>query len=288
MTSSMTNHPLSAGRESNIGQMLIEMGKLTPEDAERVHRVQKEQVIRFGDAAQRLGLITENDIQQVLAYQFDYPYIHPGQGNYPPELVAAYHPFSPMAEALRAVRSQLMQRWFGAGYKGLAIASMDSGDGASLFTANLAVVFAQLGQRTLLIDANLRKPRQHKIFGLSGKQGLSNILAGRAGLDAISTINSFPELAILPAGTIPPNPQELLNRASFGELLETLAQRADIILYDVPAVAKAADVFAIAARTGGVLLVIRKNQTRLAPIQAFNEQLARSGAEIVGSILVDF
>lgn len=181
-----------------------------------------------------------------------------------------------------------MQRWFAVGGKGLAVVSIDSGDGASLFTANLAVVFAQLGQRTLLIDANMRKPRQHKIFGLVGKQGLSNILAGRAGLDAVSTINTFSDLAVLPAGTIPPNPQELLSRATFGELIENLAPRADIILYDVPAVSMAADVFSVAARTGGVLLVIRKNQTRLASMNTLNEQLARSGAEVVGSVLVDF
>src|SRR5471032_2598092 len=125
--------------DSSIGGLLLESGKITPENAERVLRMQKELGIRFGEAAQRLGLITEADIQQVLARQFDYPYLQAGQGNYSPRLLAAYQPFSPQVEALRAIRSQLMLRWFARGRKSLVILGVDGGDGASLFAANLAV-----------------------------------------------------------------------------------------------------------------------------------------------------
>lgn len=287
---SATISPLSAAREpTSIGRILLELGKLTPEDVERVLRLQKERGIRFGDAAQRLGLITEADIQQVLARQFDYPCLQPGQGKYPAELVAAYQPFSAQVEILRAVRSQLMLRWFAAGRKTLAVASINSGEGASLFTANLAVVFSQLGERTLLVDANLRRPRQHEIFNLGNKQGLSDVLAGRAAaMDVISRVESFVDLSVLPAGTLPPNPQELLSRASFGELNESLVSQFDVVLSDTAAFSTGADTLAIAARAGGVLLVAHKNNTRMADISATSEQLGRIGAEVVGSVLVDF
>ncbi|MEG1055163.1 MAG: polysaccharide biosynthesis tyrosine autokinase, partial [Janthinobacterium sp.] len=209
-------------------------------------------------------------------------------GKFSSELVAAYQPFSPQMEILRAVRSQLMLRWFSLGRKALVVASVDSGDGASLFAANLAVVFSQLGERTLLVDANLRKPRQHEIFALEERQGLSDVLAGRAQQDAISVIDSFVDLSVLGAGTLPPNPQELLSRTAFGALNTQLEERYDVVLYDVASVSSGSDAFVMGARVGGVLLVVRKNKTRLADIDAMREQLQRSGAEVVGSVLVDY
>ncbi|RZL30450.1 MAG: chain length determinant protein tyrosine kinase EpsG, partial [Rubrivivax sp.] len=143
-----------------MGALLLDAGKLTPEDFERVLRMQNETGIRFGEAAVRLGLVGEDDIQQVLARQFAYPYLQKGQAGLSPKLVAAYQPFSPQVEALRAIRSQLMLRWFARGRRALAIVGVDPDDGAALFAANLAIVFAQLGEQTLLVDANLRAPRQ--------------------------------------------------------------------------------------------------------------------------------
>ncbi len=189
---------------------------------------------------------------------------------------------------MRAIRSQLMLRWFASGRKTLAIACVNPGEGASLFVANLAVVFSQLGEQTLLVDANLRKPRQHQIFNLPGKQGLSDILAGRADLDAIAKVDSFVDLSVLQAGTLPPNPQELVSRSTFDELTDNLARRFDVVLYDVSAFSAGADALAIAVRAGGVLLVTRKNTTSLADISTAAEQLGRVGAEVVGSVMVDY
>ncbi|UMR28353.1 chain length determinant protein tyrosine kinase EpsG [Massilia sp. MB5] len=287
------NQPIHAqfsapARDSSIGGLLLESGKITPENAERVLRMQKELGIRFGEAALKLGLVTEADIQQVLARQFDYPYLQPGEGKYAPELVAAFQPFSPQVEKLRAVRSQLMLRWFARGRKALVVAGVNPGDGASLFAANLAIVFSQLGENTLLVDANLRKPRQHEIFQLSKRQGLSDVLAGRAELDVLMRVPSFLSLSVLGAGTQPPNPQELLSRTSFAALNGQLEQQHDVVLYDAPAHTVGSDALAVAARAGGVLLVARKNHTQLADIHAMSEQLTQGGAQVVGSVLVEF
>lgn len=274
--------------DSSIGGLLLSTGKITPENAERVLRMQKELGIRFGEAALRLGLITEADIQQVLARQFDYPYLQPGDAKFSDKLVAAYQPFSRQVETLRAVRSQLMLRWFARGHKSLVIASIDKDDGASLFAANLAVVFSQLGENTLLVDANLREPRQQEIFDLQTKQGLSDMLAGRADARAISKIDSFVSLSVLTAGTLPPNPQELLSRTVFSSMSAEFETAHDIVLYDTVAFTTGADALAIAGRARGVLLVVRKNKTLLEDVAAASEQLASAGAELVGSVLVDF
>lgn len=274
--------------DSSIGALLLSLGKITPESAERVLRMQKELGIRFGEAAQRLGLVTEADIQQVLARQFDYPYLQQGEGKYSDKLIAAYQPFSPQVETLRAIRSQLMLRWMALGRKSLVVVGVNDGDGTSLFAANLAVVFSQLGEQTLLVDANLRNPSQHEIFGMEGRQGLSDILAGRAERDVITRIESFVDLSVLGAGTLPPNPQELLSRPAFSTLRFELEAAYDVVLYDSAAFSLGSDALALAARTGGVLLVARKNHTPVADINAMTEQMLHSGAQVIGSVLVDF
>ncbi len=284
----MATLPVSINRDTSIGRILLDQGKITATDTERVLRLQREQGMRFGEAAQCLGLITESDVQQVLANQFGFSYLQPGQGDYPSELIAAYDPFSDEAEMLRAVRGQLIQKWFSKGNKALVIASLSPGEGTSMFTANLGVAFAQLGEQTLIVDANMRRPQQHEIFRLKGRQGLSEILAGRSGMHAISRIDYFEDLSVLPAGTIPPNPQELLFRPSFRELSENLSRHFSTILIDVPAFSSGADALAIAASVGGVVLVARKNQTHFAQLNAVREKIKRTGAEMVGSVLLDF
>jgi chain length determinant protein tyrosine kinase EpsG len=272
----------------SMGALLREAGKLNAEDAERVMRVHKETGIRFGEAAVRLGLVGEDDIQQALSRQFSYPYLQKGQANLSPKLIAAYEPFSPQVESLRAIRSQLMLRWFARGRRALAIVGVDHEDGAPLFAANLAIVFSQLGEQTLLVDANLRAPRQQETFALKARQGMSDVLAGRAGLDVIARVPAFVDLSVMPSGTLPPNPQELLAREGFRNLNAQLESRYDVVLYDVPSFQAGVDAVAVTSRVGGALLVARKDTTRIAHVGRAAEQLSDAGCEIVGSVLMAF
>ena len=285
-----TQAPLATNppREASIGRLLLDMGKITPENAERVLRLQKEQNLRFGDAAQKLGFITEADISQALSLQFDYPYLQPGQGNFAPELVAAYQPFSSQVEGLRALRSQLMLRWFSEGDKALAVMSPNLNEGCSYLAANLAVVFSQLGERTLLVDANLRSARQNKIFNLKETRGLSDILVERAGIEVVTRIDSFVGLSVLGAGTTPPNPQELLGRPSFSNFMNQAMLNYDVIIVDTPPAANTSDAQAIASRCGGVLLVSRLNHTPLSDLANIRDQIKVIGVRIVGAVLNDF
>lgn len=275
-------------REASIGRLLLDMGKLTLEDAERVLRLQKDEGLRFGDAAQKLGLITEADIRQALSLQFDYPYLQPGQGNFDPKLVAAYQPFSAQVEGLRALRSQLMLRWFSKDCKSLALVSANSGEGCSHLAANLAVVFSQLGEHTLLVDANLREPHQHKIFNLGETRGLSDILAGRADMQAVTRVESFVDLSVLGAGTIPPNPQELLGRSSFTDFMNQAIGNYDIVIVDTAPAANTSDAQSTAVRCGGALLVSRMNETRLADLANIRDQITVAGIRVVGAVVNDF
>src|SRR5574340_1650928 len=165
--------------DDNIGKLLKDAGKLKPQDMERVLKLQQEQNLRFGEAALKLGLVSEADIRQALSQQFEYPYIPESEASLSPELTAATAPTSKEAEALRSVRSELLLRWFRDGRKTLAVGSARADEGSSYLAANLAVLFAQMSRKVLLIDANMRQPRQHDIFNLGNSMGLSDILAER-------------------------------------------------------------------------------------------------------------
>jgi protein-tyrosine kinase len=290
MNSPLHFNPASprGGGDATIGVLLQEAGKLTPENTDAVLRMQEETGVRFGEAAQALGMISAADVQEVLARQFDYPYVPAGDTHFSSRLVAAHDPFCRQVEMLRAVRGQLMLRWFGRGHKSLAIVGVEPGSGTSLFAANLAVVFSQLGQNTLLVDANLRQPSQHEVFGLQGRSGLSDMLAGRASMAAVTRIEAFESLAVLGAGTLPPNPAELLARKDFTGLNAQLEALHDVVLYDTSDVLTAHDALPVMARARGVLLVVRRNATSLYEVAALGEQVRYAGAEVVGSVLLEF
>lgn len=271
----------------SIGAVLIDAGRLRAEDAERVIRLQREKNLRFGEAAIELGLITRADIDYALSRQYDFPYLLRGQSTVSEEVIAAYAPFAPQAEAFRILRSQLILRWFDAdpANKCLAIVSGERREGRSYIAANLAVVFSQLGERTLLIDADLRNPCQHRLFGADNRIGLSAVLADRAGPESIQPVAALPNLSLLPAGTLPPNPQELLARPLLPQFLKQAAPQFDVILFDTPAAGETSDAQTVAVRAGAALIVARKDSARRWRVQGVSESVALSKAAIVGAVL---
>lgn len=274
----------------SIGAILIDAGKLSAKDAERILTLQKRESMRFGDAAIQLGLVTPEDIQYALSLQFDYPCLLPGEGNVSHELVAAYAPFARSVETLRALRSQLLLRWFGTApqRKALAIVSPGRGEGRSYLAANLAIVFSQLGERTLLIDADLRQPRQHDLFKLSNKLGLSSMLAGRTERDAIQHIPAFVDLSVLTAGATPPNPVELLGRPLFSQTLERLADKFDAVILDTAAGAESADPQTVTVKAGAALVIARQDHTRARETDELITRLLAANAQLVGMVLTSF
>ncbi len=280
----------SIGSGSSIGAILIDTGRLSTENAERISRAQIDQGKRFGDTAIELGLLTDDDIRFALSRQFDNFYLPANDTSLNHQLVAAYEPFSTVVEKLRTLRGQLMLRWFNAETRrnALAIMSPGIGEGRSFIAANLAIVFSQLGERTLLIDADLRKPSQHELFKLGNNAGLSGMLAGRIGTEAIARVSSLPSLHVLPAGAVPPNPQELLGRAGFAELLRSLIHDFDIVIIDTPAANKYAEAQVIAVGAAAALVLARKNHSSVPEMIELTHSLQQTGAMLVGSVLNDF
>ena len=277
--------------EASIGTILIRAGRLSNEGAGRILQLQRDEDLRFGEAAIKLGLLTKADIEFALASQFDCPYLVPGESDVSEQVVTAYNPLSRQAQALARLRTELMLRWFDGtpGRNAIAILSAERGEGRSFLAANLAVAFAQLGQKTLLIDADMHKPTQHILFNLGNRSGLSAMLSGRGQRGAsIWQVAGLPGLSVMPAGAAPPNPAELLARPLFAQLLSEFAREFEVIILDSAPAAEYADARTVAVRCGAALLVARKNATRVWQMRGVSEALTDARTIILGAVLNDF
>lgn len=284
--------PLSKTQSANrsIGAILIDAGRLKTQDAEKILELQTVEGLRFGEAGLRLGVISENDILFALALQFNHPYIQTApQHALSERLVSAYRPFSAEGEKLRALRSQLQMRWFDEqrNNRSLAIVSPASGDGRSYLAANLAIAFAQCGDRTLLIDGDMRNPGQHALFGLDNDRGLSRLLAGRIDDRVVNFIPGLQGLGVLTAGPTPPNTMELLSRNGFDEILKKSMASFDVVIIDTPACSLGPDAALLSRVAGGALLATRAHHTRAQAVQSTIRTMQEAGTKLVGSVLLD-
>ncbi|MEO7205553.1 MAG: polysaccharide biosynthesis tyrosine autokinase [Steroidobacteraceae bacterium] len=279
------NTPPDRGRA--IGTILVEQGRLNSNDVEEIQRFANSHGVRFGEAAVQLKRITERDIESAIAQQYNYPVLaRGGEGGVADDVVAAYMPQSDAVEPLRALRSQIILRWFNnASRRVLAVTSAERGDGRSWLAANLATMFAQLGERTLLIDADMRHPRQHRIFNIDNSVGLSALLTGRAGREIARRIHPQLRLFVLPAGIIPPNPQELLARPVFDVILDHFAAQFSLVILDTPAACETADAQILAANAGNAVMIARRNFTPQTKLVAAMEMFTDTGVNVIGSVI---
>lgn len=277
------------GDARSLGEIIRETRNLTAEQVEKILAHQQAHGLRFGEAAVALGYVDADDVLAALAQQFHYPYVAPENRQRNPELVALNAPFSAQAEAFRRLRSQVVMRTSAAGdVRGvIAVISPNRKDGRSFMAANLALVLAQLGGRTLLLDANLREPRLHAMFGLQGGSGLSRVLLGRTEEGAIQPVQGVPSLFVLPAGPLPPNPAEMLERPAFALLMRELAGKFDHVIVDTAAAEIGADAAVVASRCGSALIVARKNRARIDALQALTGNLSGAPVELLGVVTND-
>lgn len=276
---------------SRIGERLVKAGLLSSEDVDRILVYQREHSLRFGEAAVRMGLISATDMHFALSRQFDYAYLRTTDSNkhISEEVIAAYQPFSPRVDEMRAIRSQLMLRWLEKPHHHnvLAVVGAERNEGRSYLAANLAVVFSQAGANTLLIDADLRVPRQHELFGLDNQVGLSTLLAGHTTTEPIIRVSDMKGLFVMCAGPVPPNPLELLSRPAWGECLAKARGGFDLIIIDCPALSTGEDAVLTAVRAGAALAVARTDLTHLPTFIDMLRELSNSGVMMVGSVLND-
>jgi chain length determinant protein tyrosine kinase EpsG len=279
-----------AVHDRSIGDIIAELRNLTAEQVEKVLEHQQKRGTRFGEAAVALGFASNDDVLFALSQQFHYPYVPLDQRGASSELVALNEPFSPRAEGFRALRSQLMMRLFGLDEprRALAVVSPDSGDGKTYCAANLGVVLAQLGGRTLLVDADMRGPRMHDVFKIKAQAGLSAILSGRSDNQVIHQVAGVPSLFVLPVGTTPPNPLELVERPAFALLMRELSSKFDYVVVDTPAACNGSDAAVIAARCGAALVVARKDKVRVDSLQDMVANLGATPTRVAGVVMNEY
>lgn len=160
-------------------------------------------------------------------------------------------------------------------------------EGKTTNCANLAVVFSQMGEKTLLIDADLRKPRAHKLFKLTSKTGLSNVLRNLCTIDEATQKTAYENLDVMASGHIPPNPAELLASDEMKELLSELKKKYKYILIDTPPVNVVSDALILAPVVSGIVLVVRQDVTVHKSVAESLEKIHFTGTKILGFILND-
>ena len=273
-----------------IGAILVEAGLLSPADVEEIQGHAAKTGARFGDAAVQLNRITPEDIEFALAQQFNYAVMpHDSEGGVDPSVIAAYDPQCAVVENLRTIRSRLSLGWLNEAKRNvLAITSPERSEGRSWFAANLATVFAQAGDRTLLIDADMHHPQQHRLFNIKNDVGLSALLTGRGGKEIAQHIHPRLRLFVVPAGALPPNPQELLTGQVIEDVLDWFAGHFDLVVLDTPAATETADAEILAARAGAAVMLTRRNMTRQTKLAAAMDSLKRSGVKVIGSVMNEY
>lgn len=270
-----------------MGQAFVNAQKLTQDEVIRIIQLQRRKRIRFGEAAIKLGLLTEEDVHEVLAQQFNYQTIAKhGKGSkrtISSRLLISHSPYSAQAEAIRRFRSEILLRAGEQPCLVIALVSPNSKEGKSHLSASLAIAFAQLNIKTLLIDANLRKPAQHLFFDLANKTGVSTMLAGRTlpTMDLSHTITNF--LSVITAGPKPPNPSEILNAPNFSDLLDIFKPEVKVIIIDTPPIRVGADAQIIAPQAGNVIIVSRKDQSLLDDLRKAYRDMETTSVNILGT-----
>ena len=304
--------PEQGAGHDDLRRALVAHCQLSVADEEAITALMRKTGMSFVEAALHLGLINSNDVEDTIAWAKRRqssaqpsliesaiskvtPYRKPAMtegvpARLSPELQAVIKTDDARSEALRALRTELLLTE-GTTARGhsrvITIMSPLPQEGRSQLVAELAVTFAQLGRRTLLIDADLRHPKQHELFRISNDVGLTTALIS-PDPPQLHPVDGVPYLAILNSGHVPPNPIELLSDDRLSKLLMNLRGTYEFIVIDTPPVAKYADGLAVAAVAGEVLVVSRAQHTTQKEMRNLLKRMASTRAQVLGAILSHF
>jgi succinoglycan biosynthesis transport protein ExoP len=209
----------------------------------------------------------------------------PRNGERPRPLISYLEPQSETAEAYRALRTSILLSSVSHPPRSILVTSSVPQDGKTITCVNVGIVLAQQGKRILLVDADMRRPTIHKIFGMSGQTGLSNILTGNAKVSDAIQATVQPNLFALPAGPIPPHPSELLSSALMQDLLKRWREEYDHIIIDSPPVISVTDAVLLSVQADAVLLIIRSGQTTTAHVRRTRNLLQSVKASLLGVVV---
>jgi capsular exopolysaccharide synthesis family protein len=204
------------------------------------------------------------------------------------ELITVSDPRSPISEAYRTLRTNLDFASLDQALKTLVVTSAGVGEGKSTTLANLAVVSAQAGRKVILVDADLRRPTLHQIFGLDNERGLTTVVMDDSALASPPLQNTGVEgLGVLTSGPLPPNPADLMGSQRMDQVIAALAEQADQVLFDTPPVVAVTDAAVLATKVDGVLLVVSAGKTRRDYARTAVQRLEQINARLVGTVLTN-
>jgi receptor protein-tyrosine kinase len=203
-------------------------------------------------------------------------------------LIMAHDPYDPRCEKIRALRTELLLRRESADRADIvALLSPCAGEGRSLLSAELAIAFAQTGRPTLLVDADLRRPQQHLLFGTDNRQGLSQAIETGAN-PQLHTVHGLPRMSLLTSGPVPGNPLELLSSRSFASMIEDWRDNFEFVVIDTAPVMHFSDGLAVASLVGRVLALSRAQHTPYKDMQDMLRRLAATRSQILGAVISHF
>jgi capsular exopolysaccharide synthesis family protein len=204
------------------------------------------------------------------------------------ELTTISEPRSPISEAYRALRTNLDFASLDRSLTTLAVTSAGVGEGKSTTLANLAVVSAEAGRRVIVVDADLRRPSLHKLFELDNETGLTTMIMDDAALASPPLqATKVDNLSVLTSGSLPPNPAEVIGSQRMLDVIASLAEVADQVIFDTPPVLAVTDAALLATRVDGVLLIISAGKTRREYARNAVQRLEQVDARLVGTVLTN-
>jgi protein-tyrosine kinase len=301
--------PLDNSQVHLHAALISELG-LTDVTVERIYEVMQSMGTTFVDAANRLGIVSPEAIEQALhkirsgrneaevgmietairrIASDRRVVLRQGERVTPSaKLILAHDPDNPRSERLRALRTELLLlHETGRGANMVAVLSPGHGEGRSQLCGELAISFSQLGRRTLLIDADMRKPQQHVLFGSTNQHGLSQAIAHNEKPD-FHPVTGLPFMHLLTAGPIPPNPLELLSDGRFSNLLNEWRNSYEFVVLDTPPVAQCADGLAVATMAARALVLSRAQHTTYKSTRALLRRLASTQSRLLGAVINHF
>jgi chain length determinant protein EpsF len=276
--------------DAAIGEMLIDSGSLSPAEVADIAESARAAGVRFEDVVVQTGKVSREAVALARSVRQAFPLLDPKTSSVAPQVVAAFNLNNAFMDDLRILRTQIkaqFRRMQADGGHALAIVSQGIGEGKTITCANLAVSFAQLGDRVLLIDGDMRTGRLHQLFALDNEAGFSSLLGMRCKIvDVLQQVPGLSSLSIIPAGPEPISPTDMLGQDVLEQLLGALSRNFDIVLIDTPGASERPDASLIAIAAKNYVVVARHQRTVTAAVEALTRKFDRMGARMLGSVLV--
>jgi protein-tyrosine kinase len=310
----MNAEPTAAPAEftdQDVADALVSLHGLSGEALEDIHELTRSLHLRFADAALQAGQVTQDQLDEALDWirrraskqkvgiveevlrrkgnqrrdlvLWEGPKLKPSE-----QLIVAHNMRHPHSESIRSLCSELLMRTRNQGGAIIPLLSPCAREGRSQLAAEIAIAFAQLGRRTLLVDADMRVPRQHILFNAENNVGLAEALLDTTTKMQLHGIEQLPQLALLTSGAVAANPLELLSGIRFEQLTLEWRRSFEYVIVDTPPAAESSDAIAVASVAANVLLLSRANVTPFSALKELARKLETTHARTLGAVIGRF